>query len=136
MLNYFLRIILRCATVCYYIEVSYDTKSLRRVNYGKVDGLNKGEDAAREDRRRVVTQEVAKGRVRSDAAKMARAAALEVAAMDEYMCDCQWEVAAFATRLLLATEEMAMRGVSMADAESAEDDFLASAALRAGLPGP
>ena len=110
--------------------------SLRRVNYGKVNGLNKGEDAAREDRRRVVTQEVAKGRVRSDAAKMARAAALEVAAMDEYMCDCQWEVAAFATRLLLATEEMAMRGVSMADAEPAEDDFLASAALRAGLPGP
>ena len=109
--------------------------SLRRVNYGKVNGLNKGEDAAREDRRRVVTQEVAKGRVRSDAAKMARAAVLEVTAMDEHMCDGQREIASLTSRLLLATE-MAMRDVSMADAKPAEDDFLASAALRAGLPGP
>ena len=54
----------------YYIEVSYATKTLMRVNYRKVNRLDKGKDAARVDRRGFVTQEVAKGRILSDTAKM------------------------------------------------------------------
>ena len=53
------------------------------------------------------------------------------------MRDGEWHEAAGALRLILTTEEVAltMRGISMPDPQSGEDNLLLSVTACAGLPG-